>query len=226
MIIPHLVLAHLLADYVLQTDWLAQSKTSFVFRDKSSWGGLLLHGSMVWFVSLMVLPNYIDTIWPYITLIAVAHTLQDGLKSWISQKSAVHPFFPYAFDQLGHLILLIIIQNVIGDLLVPPPDQAEITVMLLSVGLIAVTRFYEVTWWANWQEMYKFFRTWWKWLYAERAGMLLLSAVNLWILVPLLALPRLAMAQYRNEPLGKQERGTLELLLGMGFSVILGVAFF
>ncbi len=75
MIIPHLVLAHLLADYVLQTDWLAQSKTSFVFRDKSSWGGLLLHGSMVWFVSLMVLPNYIDTIWPYITLIAVAHTL-------------------------------------------------------------------------------------------------------------------------------------------------------
>jgi hypothetical protein len=224
VIAPHLIFAHLLADYILQTNWLAERKGQFVVREIHSWDGLLLHGFMVWLVALAVLPAYINDLWPYLTLLAIVHTIQDGAKVIISNRFNIHPFYPYVLDQIGHLITIFIFQALVADLLVPAPSMTEISLMILGSSLVAVTRFYEVTWWANWMDMFSYFRQWWLWSYAERIVMFLLSAANLWLLAPLAVLPRIFAAQRRGEPIWQQKRGMLELLLGIAFSVILGFA--
>ena len=51
MIAAHLLFAHFLADYPLQTNWL-------IVRKGQSWDGLALHGLMVLFMAILVLPQY------------------------------------------------------------------------------------------------------------------------------------------------------------------------
>ncbi len=50
MLIPHLMVAHLLADDALQSNWLAARKSE-------SWAGLAMHGGMVGFMSMMALES-------------------------------------------------------------------------------------------------------------------------------------------------------------------------
>jgi hypothetical protein len=48
LLIPHLIFAHKLADYVLQSNWL-------VARKSESWTGLAMHGGIVGFMSMMAI---------------------------------------------------------------------------------------------------------------------------------------------------------------------------
>lgn len=223
-VVSRLIFSHLLADYVLQTDWLATRKGQFVIHDVHSWDGLLLHGLMVWLVSLAVFPQHIGDLWPYITLLAVIHTTQDGLKVWLSMRIKIHPFIPYALDQLLHLLTIFVFAAALRPETNPPLSPHITHIMMLGASLVAVTRLYEVSWWANWLDMLPYMNRWRLVSYIERTVALLLSAVGLWWLAPLAALPRLYLSQRAREPLWQQPRGTLELALGIGFSVILGSA--
>jgi len=224
VIIPHLIFSHLLADYILQTNWLAARKGQFIAREIHSWDGLALHGLMVWLMSLAVLPRQIAALWPYITILALIHTFQDGLKVWISSRLHIHPFIPYLVDQLLHLITILIFQAAVVNYIIPRPGPDESWVMALGASLIAITRFYEVSWWANWPDMISYMNHWRWWGYTERITMLLLSMFNLWILAPLAVVPRLYAAWREGHAVWEQKRGATELLLGIAFSVILGLA--
>lgn len=225
VIIPHLICAHLLADYILQTGWLAERKGQFTAREMHSWDGLLLHGVMVWLVTLAVLPSYLEDLWPYITALAVIHTLQDGIKIWFSSRLRIHAIIPYAIDQLLHAAVIMAFYLVTRGFISPEPAAAETTFMLFGASLVAVTRFYEVTWWSNWFDMFAYLKRWRFWGYLERITMLLLSIFNLWFIAPLVVLPRVYTAYRRGDAVWNQKRGVLELLLGIIFSVILGFAF-
>ena len=218
----------MLADYVLQTNWVASGKSNFEWTAIETWRGLLLHGLTVWLVSLAVIPSYLGILWPYITLMAVLHTFQDAIKVSISRHLAIHPFVTYAFDQLLHVILILVLNDFFprANLIVPPPPRAEVHLMMLGAALVAVTRFYEVSWWANWLDMLPYMKRWQIWGYAERCAMLLLSALGYWWIAPLAVLPRLYVAWKEKHPIWHQKRGMIELLLGAAFSVILGGAFY
>ena len=224
MIIPHLVFSHLVADYLLQTNWLAERKARFDFRKPRTWDGLLLHISMVWLVSLAVLPDYIALIWPQITLLALVHMSQDAFKSWTTLKLPIPPALGYFVDQALHLLAIVIFQLAVGQFLVPAPDALQIRLLVGGITLILLTRFYEVSWWANWPAMYAYMSRWRLWSYTERCTMLVLSLIGLWWLAPLAVLPRVAAMQRQGQPIRQQPNGTLELLLGMALSVILGLA--
>lgn len=224
MIIPHLVFSHLVADYLLQTNWLAERKAAVVLRDPRTWDGLLLHIAMVWLVSLAVLPDYIGQIWPQITILAMVHMSQDALKSWTTVRLPVPPALGYFADQALHWLAIVIFQLVVGPSLSPPPGALQVRLLLGGIVLIVLTRFYEVSWWANWPTMYAYMSRWRLWSYTERCAMLVLSLIGLWWLAPLAVLPRVAVMRRHGEPIERQPNGLLELLLGMALSVILGLA--
>ncbi len=216
MLIPHLLLAHMLADYVLQTNWL-------VARKSQGWEGLALHGLMVFVMSLLVLPAYLPVLFFPLLAMSLVHTFQDWVKVYTGPRIKIHPFIPYLIDQVLHYIQIAIVQVLFGAWLQPPPGSVEQLVMACGAAGIAATRFYDVTWWANWLDMLPYMNRWRTWGYAERLAMVALSAAGLFWLAPLCALPRLWFAWYCKHPIWKQRRGALEMGIGILFSIGLGL---
>ncbi len=216
MLIPHLLFAHMLADYILQTNWL-------IVRKSHSWEGLALHGFIVFCMSILVLPAHIYLMFIPLLVMALIHTFQDWVKIYTGPRIKIHPFIPYMLDQVLHYTLIVIFQVVYGSQLQPPPSQAEVLVMATGAVVVAVTRFYDVTWWANWLDMIPYMNRWQVWGYAERLAMVALSVVGLFFLAPLCVLPRLWYAARTQMPIWKQPRGLLEMGIGIVFSIALGL---
>lgn len=216
MLIPHLLFAHMLADYALQTNWL-------VARKGQAWDGLILHGLVVFVMSLLVLPRYIPVLFVPILIMSILHTIQDWGKVYSGPRLKIHPFIPYMLDQVLHYATILGMQVLFGSQLQPPPDSGEILVMSAGTVIIAVTRFYDVTWWSNWLDMIPYMNRWHIWGYAERLAMVALAAGGWYFLAPLCVLPRLWYAQHCGYPIWKQRRGILEVIVGIVFSVALGL---
>ncbi|HLY27081.1 MAG TPA: DUF3307 domain-containing protein [Aggregatilineales bacterium] len=216
MLIPHLLFAHFLADYTLQTNWL-------IVRKGQSWDGLALHALMVFFMSALVLAPYIRVLFLPLVAMSVVHGFQDWGKIYTGPRFRIHPFIPYMLDQFLHYITIIIMQVLFGSLLQPAPSQAELLFMSAGAVSIAVTRFYDVTWWANWLDMIPYMNRWQVWGYAERLAMVTLAAAGLAVAAPLCVLPRLVYSARIGLPIWKQARGALELVIGVIFSIGLGL---
>ncbi len=216
MLVPHLLFAHLLADYTLQTNWL-------IVRKGQSWDGLALHALMVFFMSVLVLAPYITVMFVPLLIMSILHGIQDWGKIYSGPRIKVHPFIPYMLDQFFHYGTILIIQALFGAMLQPAPSQAEIFVMSCGAVTIAATRFYDVTWWANWLDMIPYMNRWQVWGYAERLAMVALSAIGLWFVAPLCVLLRVGYAARIGAPVWKQRRGVLEVIIGILFSVALGL---
>ncbi len=215
--IPHLMFAHMLADYTLQTNWLVVQKSK-------GWFGLILHGSMVGFMSILALAPYLADVWFALLIMVAIHTVQDYVKVRVGPKLNVHSFIPYMTDQLLHYALIVVIQLWIGDSLSPKPTHAEELFMWTGTALILVTRYYEITWWANWLDMIPYMNRWRIMGYAERVAMLALAASGWWFVAPLCILPRLGASYYRKSPIWDQRRGVWEMGLGVIVSILAGLA--
>ena len=94
------LLAHLVADFVLQPYWL-------VVR-KQRWDGLLIHGGIV-LVCMLLLP-LADTaalaLWPTMLTITVVHIAADRWKVRYGDRIPGPPIGPFLLDQLIHVTTL------------------------------------------------------------------------------------------------------------------------
>jgi len=208
--------SHMLADYALQTNWI-------VARKNQSINGLLLHGFIVFLMSILVLPRYINVLFIPLLIMGAIHTVQDWAKVYSGPRLKIHPFYPYMADQLLHYLAIVIFQLIVGSWLNPAPSPLEYTLMAVGAIVMAATRFYDVTWWANWLDMIPYMNRWQTWGYAERLAMVALSSVGLFFIAPFCALPRFAYARYIGIPITRQERGLLEMGIGILFSIALGL---
>jgi hypothetical protein len=206
----------MLADYTLQTNWL-------IVRKGQSWDGLALHALMVFLMSVLVLPAYFSVVVIPLALMSVVHGFQDWVKIYTGSRLRIHPFIPYMLDQFLHYGTILIMQALIGKYLIPAPSHAEQVVMLTGAIVIAVTRFYDVTWWANWLDMIPYMNRWQLWGYGERLAMVALAAGGLFFLAPLCGFPRFLYAKHIGSPIWEQPRGMLEFVIGIIFSVALGL---
>jgi len=216
-LIGHLFFAHMLADYVLQTNWLVMRKVKL--------DGLLLHGLMVWLMSIFVLPGYISVIFVPILIMTVLHTTQDWIKVYSGPRMKnVHSFYSYMVDQFGHYITIFILNALVIGSLTNPPGEVEVFVMSVGACTVAITRFYEVTWWANFQQMkmVAYFARWRWFEYAEHIAIFALSLAGYFYLAPLCIFPRLIYSYNTPYSVLKQKYGLLEMLLGAAFSIVLG----
>jgi len=115
-----LLLAHLLGDFVLQPGTWVRQKSRSGLRARSFWWHILLHGSLSWlFIGRL---NF----WPWAIAIILLHGLTDQLK-YIKERSAANKTAAYKrrwfwWDQLLHLITLIIIAILWQATQMPAPD--------------------------------------------------------------------------------------------------------
>lgn len=124
-----LLLAHAVADFLLQTKGMV--------RGKRRVGPLIGHGAVV-LVTAMVATGQVDR-WELLAL-AAAHMVIDLIKAWVPRISSLTA---YLVDQAAHLASLLVIAQIAPDLwasgfwsdIAPMAPQA----MLWSAGFVLVT---------------------------------------------------------------------------------------
>jgi hypothetical protein len=133
----YLFLAHLLADYPLQPNWLVSKKTR--------WGFLAVHALIQFLTSIVIVWIFYSLTglltWPYLLLLAGIHLLIDSVKNFLSRKRSGWVKIPYLVDQLLHLlsaaIIALLIQNQFGIVAFPTnPGWVVVAIAYLIVTYV------------------------------------------------------------------------------------------
>lgn len=142
-----LLTAHLLGDFVFQSNDLIQKKYK-------SWTGLFEHAAIITALSFLFIFPYVlnSEAWMVLGLIFLAHFIQDGLKIEydlrFNKKKHTIPFF---VDQVLHVILLFVLASLLTHLApLKLPFWAEAihqskTFTLYLIGAILITYAYDIT---------------------------------------------------------------------------------
>lgn len=148
MVILQLMVAHLLGDFVFQSN-------SLLKRKYKSWHGTLEHALVIWLFTALALFPYWNSwrAWAISGIIFLVHFTQDVLKVEFDKRynKDRHTNVPFFLDQLGHLLLIFLIgrgfENVqalplphlVNELYFSP------TFLALVVGLILFTFTADIT---------------------------------------------------------------------------------
>ncbi len=144
----HLILAHFIADYPLQTNWLAKYKRNHAF-------GIFLHSFTHFVVSviLMIPFLHIGKIWLGVLIIFATHTLFDQLKVTLGKKTKWNPFLLYVLDQIAHLVVIYWVAVYYLGKITPQMSgfwlnlYTDSTIVSFFLTLTLVTYFYDVSRW-------------------------------------------------------------------------------
>lgn len=139
-----LFLAHFLADFPLQTNWVYRLKCTSI-------AGGLVHALGVFIPLFLVLSPYLSSeeAWLALSIIVMGHFIQDTAQEpWHPKKN--RSFAGYLFDQLGHLWWSFLVWIAY---LVPLQSEALVSgiwyqnpwIPLFFLGLIVVTYVWETT---------------------------------------------------------------------------------
>jgi hypothetical protein len=90
-----LLLAHLVADFVLQNNWLV--------RHKQRWDGLLLHTGLVLLALVGVAWNQLAHWWPWLLMLTAIHGLIDWAKVRLDRLGRLPPILTFLADQAIHV---------------------------------------------------------------------------------------------------------------------------
>ena len=131
-----LLLAHLIADYPLQTDWLVKAKRT--------WPGLSLHASVHLVTVLVVCLPYTSMLWPYLLTLGVVHFGIDAFKNLLAVRRPQWIAGPYLFDQLLHLISIWLIAAWAVATL-PNGWPIERPWQIYAIGFLFVTKVWQIT---------------------------------------------------------------------------------
>jgi hypothetical protein len=127
----YLLLAHFLADYPLQPDWMARNKTQLRV--------LSLHVAIHFLVMIgLVAPSAI-LLWPYLLVLAAIHFLIDIGKILVSLRYPQWVSWPYLIDQSFHIITIGLFSVWIGNNLNSIPFPANRALVVYSLGYLMAT---------------------------------------------------------------------------------------
>ena len=99
-------LSHLIGDYPLQNTWLVEAK-------RKLWG-LALHVGIHLLVLVVLSWEYLGELWPYALLLVACHFGIDAFKNLMAKIRPRWLLGPYLFDQLLHLISIVLVIALIG----------------------------------------------------------------------------------------------------------------
>jgi len=152
-----LLLAHLLADFALQTDYI------YYLRVKFSWG-VVFHSLVFAGLSVILLTPYLNEqrTWLLIAILWGSHTLLDKLKNNYIFSTGEDSIWWFLMDQVVHLIIIIggcLVMNSMQPMTLPPFYQgiyhsdlffryANGYVFTLFVP-VALVYYIEKTWWGQ-----------------------------------------------------------------------------
>ncbi|MFB0534196.1 MAG: DUF3307 domain-containing protein [Anaerolineae bacterium] len=117
--IAAMLLAHIVADYVLQWDGLARWKSERL-------SGVIVHGGIVMAVTWLLSLPYTEGWWPYALLIGLTHTLIDALRTRAGQVSSRTALGLFLLDQALHLAIILAMLSLSGYLALGQMVQAVV----------------------------------------------------------------------------------------------------
>jgi hypothetical protein len=126
-----LLLAHLLADYPLQTDRMVVAKKHLP--------GLTVHVGIHWVVMTLLLWPMAGILWPYITVVTLFHFGIDAFKNLLSRERPQWVISSYVLDQMLHMGSLILVAAWVAqstDLIVWQIPSAWVA---YAIGLLLAT---------------------------------------------------------------------------------------
>jgi hypothetical protein len=125
-----LILAHLLADFVLQTRWMVTRKRTV--------SGLAIHIGIVGLSMVLVMWDQLVAWWPWLLVILAVHAATDWTKLRLEPHLHLPPIVPFLLDQVVHVLtiaLVVAVANPNGLSLVP--SESDSLWWIASVYLIA-----------------------------------------------------------------------------------------
>jgi hypothetical protein len=123
-----LILAHLVGDFVLQTRWIVKRKRKLQ--------GLALHVGLVGLATLPVTWERLGRWWPWLLLITLAHGLIDWAKIRLQPRLPWPPIVLFLADQALHVLTIVAVLALSGDLGAGCPWEQEPTWWIANVYLI------------------------------------------------------------------------------------------
>ena len=126
-----LLFAHLLADFPLQSNWIVDNKDWTSVR--------LLHVSFHFLISLVFVLFFVPEAWPLLVLLASIHFLIDSGKNYVNRFKPSWIIFPYLFDQILHILSIILIAIMITRISDVPPFAIQPVWLILSIVYLFVT---------------------------------------------------------------------------------------
>ena len=129
-----LALAHLIADYPLQTDGLVRAKVR--------WTGVALHATVHLLVMTILSGRASLRIWPALLALAAAHFTIDMTKSAVGHYRPRQVIVPYVIDQLLHIASLALVAFWIERQFGVQRDQ---TWMIYAAAYLGATHVWYIT---------------------------------------------------------------------------------
>jgi hypothetical protein len=127
----YLLLAHFLADYLLQPDWMVRAKTRLRV--------LALHVATHFLVTLAIVGSSRGILLPYILVLALVHFEIDLVKNMVYRHKPNWVIIPYLTDQVIHYLSIVAvtlwIRNQAGEIFLPADPQG----LIYMLGLVLVT---------------------------------------------------------------------------------------
>jgi hypothetical protein len=110
--------AHLLGDYVFQTDYIA------MWKSRSVWG-VMAHGGIVTFFTLLCTIPFARNWWPYALLIGAIHIAIDIARTRAGKTDSATMLFLFLLDQALHTLVILLVVSWSGWL-APHPAETEL----------------------------------------------------------------------------------------------------
>ncbi len=132
-----LLLAHLFADYPLQTSWIVVNKNRS--------GVLFLHVFIHFLVSLIFVLIYAREVWPLVILLAIIHFMIDTGKKHLNEIRPNWVVAPYFIDQSIHLVSLIFIAVLMGNYSGIPPFALKPIWLIALIAYLLVTNVWYIS---------------------------------------------------------------------------------
>lgn len=131
------MLAHLLADYPLQPDWMVAAKRG--------WFGRLLHVSVHWLTLTLLTLNVWRPVAPWLLAIAVLHFAIDTFKAYLAVWRPHWHSRAYLLDQLLHVLSLLVVTLWLAQTSDLPAWRPSSVWVVLGSGAVLVSHTWFVT---------------------------------------------------------------------------------
>ncbi len=132
-----LLLAHLLADYPLQTNWMVQAKRT--------WPGLTLHVGIHLAVMLVLTAPSFAQSWPFLLMLAALHFAIDSLKNILACRRPHWVTGPYLFDQFLHLLAIGLVAALMAHAVPAGNPLIGYSWTVYAIGFVLVTYVWFIT---------------------------------------------------------------------------------
>ena len=157
MVILHVIIAHLLGDFVFQPNKLIEEKYH-------SWLGLSLHTLIVGiFFAFVLFPYWQHSFtWIATAILMASHFIQDSFKVYINKNfNKKRSLTPFLLDQFLHLLVIILLGRGLMDLTFAPMPQWVISLYfylpltLFVLGLLIATFVFDICEYESQQRTHK-----------------------------------------------------------------------